>query len=114
MRKQRLNRRSFLQAAGAAVALGAAGCGGATAPVAPTVAEAVRIVIQVSWKYLTKLLEAVIHRGGELVVRALVDEAVQEIKAQLSYEQQKDLGKGAKLILRTEDGKEHEVPFKWE
>lgn len=104
---QFLTRRAFFLSVGAGAA--AAGLGGCH-PAAP-IGQVARVVISVGWKYLSKLLKAVLTDNGEVILTALVGEATEEIKAQLTSEQHRDLAKGGKLILRTEDGKEHEITF---
>jgi hypothetical protein len=109
MGEQRMGRRDALKMMGAAAVAGGvggtSGCG--------VVAAAGRIVIDVAWKSLSRLVFAVFNFGEKiLTVVALADEAEKRLSASVNDDQAKSLKGGAKLYLRTADGKEHEILFR--
>ena len=105
MTEKRITRRQAIQLAGAAaIAGGMSGCGAA--------ASAARVVISVAWKTITSVASAVVKYADKaLTVVALVEEVRKTLNASLTEEQANSLRSGGKLYLKTEDGKEHEIPF---
>ncbi|MBW3539044.1 MAG: hypothetical protein KY476_02125 [Planctomycetes bacterium] len=101
-----ISRREALRIGGAAVLAGSLpGCG--------TLASAGRVIIRVAWKAIEKLVSVVVERAREivLIITAIVEGVKESMRVILTDAQAEELEKGATLILRTEDGTEHELQY---
>jgi hypothetical protein len=106
MNERRIGRRQAIKMIGASVAVGTVtGCGGAVAHVA-------RVVVRLPWKSISQVLKAVVNYADKILsIVVMVDTAQKELNASLSDDQANSLKSGGKLYLKTEDGKEYEIPF---
>jgi hypothetical protein len=102
-----LSRRDALKFAGAAIVSGGlTGCGAG-----PAVVHAGRVVLSVAWPNIQRVVAAIVRQSTSLIFTAVVAAVERTMNATLSPAQASSLGQGGRLILRTEDGVEHEVPF---
>jgi hypothetical protein len=101
----RITRRQAIKVAGAAIiASSMPGCGAAV--------PAARVVISVAWRAIAQVLSCVLKFGDKaLTLIAIVEGAQRTLDVALSTEQRNALNNGGKLIIRTEDGVEHEVAY---
>ncbi len=105
---KKMTRREVLKAAAMTLgAIGVSGCG-------PVVNPVVRIVVHVAWPHIQRLLTVIVRNSGELVVTAIVAAGARTLWANLNTRQAESLRNGSHLVLVTEDGTEHQIPFRYD
>src|SRR3712207_6632926 len=93
-----VSRRTAMRLGGALLFSGClAGCG----------QSSMQVIIRLPWREILQVLVALVKLTGELLLKVVVASGVEKmLTATLNPEQMQALKGGAKLLLRTEDGKE--------